>query len=231
MKAVGYVRRSAKSEETTVSLPEQAEQIERYCERKGITLVAFVCHDGVSGGERSRFEDIHQVLTDSDSRCVVFCYLDRFGRDAAAVLNTVEILTTNSVEVHEATQGRIDPNDPTQKLMLSVRAAMDENYRNVIKAKTRSALRFKRDKGQRYSNIAPFGYAYQAGRMVPEPEEQRALRIIADCQSRGLGARRTQRALYDARYRGRMGVTTIHRLLQLPSIKDKLPANYFASLE
>ena len=184
----------------------------------------------MSGGERSRFDDLSQVISDTGANCVVFAYLDRFGRDAAAVLNTVEVFSRSGIELHEATQGRIDPADPMQKLMLTMRSGFDENYRNVIGHKTRSSLKFKRDNGQRYTHIAPFGYVYQEGRMVPEPEEQRALGIIADCQSRGLGARRTQAALYDAHYRGRMGLATIHKLLQLPSIKDKLPATYFARL-
>lgn len=230
MIATGYVRRSTKSEETTVSLPDQARHIERYCTDKGLALSAIVFHDGVSGGERYRWDDIHSVLTATGSEVLVFGYLDRLSRDSAGLLQNAEELTKRGIEIHEATQGRIDTSDPTQKLMLAVRSAMDENYKNVIQYKTRRALQYKKENGQRYTNLPPLGYSYQNGKMIEDAEEQRALSIIAACQQRGFGARRTRAALVKAGYIGRMGLATIHRTLQLPDIKDKLPASYFSTL-
>jgi DNA invertase Pin-like site-specific DNA recombinase len=230
MIATGYVRRSTKSEETTVSLPDQALAIERYCTSKGLTLSAIVAHDGVSGGERYRFDDINSVLTATGSEALVFGYLDRLARDSAGLLQNAEELTKRGIEIHETTQGRIDTKDPTQKLMLAVRSAMDENYKNVIQFKTRRALQYKKENGQRYTNLPPLGYSYQNGKLIEDAEEQRALSIIAACHQRGLGARKTRTVLVQAGYKGRMGLTTIHRTLQLPNIKDKLPANYFSTL-
>jgi hypothetical protein len=91
-------------------------------------------------------------------------------------------------------------------------------------------LRYKKENGHRYTNLPPLGYSYQNGKMIENEEEQRALCIIAACHRRGFGARRTRHALIQAGYKGRMGLTTIHRTLQLPNIKDKLPASYFETL-
>ena len=126
----GYVRRSEESTENTVSLPDQSRHIEDYCARKGLALAAVVFHDGVSGGERSRWEDLSSVLKATGSEAVVFAYQDRMARDTQSLLNNFEQYAHLGIEIHEATQGLIDPKDPTQKLMLTVRAAMDENYKN-----------------------------------------------------------------------------------------------------
>ena len=218
MIATGYIRRSAECDDKTVSLYDQSEQIERYCQQKGFALVATVYHDGVSGGDRDRWEHIHHVLKLTESTVLVFPYLDRLARDSMGLLVNAEELTARGIQIHETMQGWINPSDPTQKLMLTVRSAMDENYRNVISYKTKSSLKYKREKGEQYTNIPPLGYTHCEGRLVKDPLEQVALQIIERCRLHGFGARRTKKALLNAGYHGRMGLATIHRLLHsLPS--------------
>jgi site-specific DNA recombinase len=232
MIAIGYVRRSAKSEENTVSLQEQERQIRDYCERKGFTVAAVVSHDGISGAKRSRWDEIHQAVRGNDAGVVVIYNLDRLSRDAAGLLDNLRRLASLGVAVHEVSSGVLDLKKSTSKLTISVRGVMDEFYRDVVSEKTADALRYKRQNGLQYTHVPPFGFSYLHGKLVKHTEEQRALDIISSCRQNGFGARRTKKALLDAGYSGRMGVATIHRLLHAEtgtsSIKEKLPATYFA---
>jgi len=231
MIATGYLRRSKKSDDNTVSLYEQERQIQAYCADKGFSLASIVTHNGISGGKRSRFEDIHKAIALSNSKALVIYNQDRLARDAAGLLDNLRLLAAAGVAVHDISSGIIDLKKSSAKLSVAVRASVDEFFKDVISEKTADALRYLRQKGQRYSNHAPFGFSYVQGVIVPDIEEQKALSIIAECRINGLGARRTRKALLRSGYKGRIGVATLHRLLHSPppeDIADKLPASYFA---
>jgi len=223
--AIGYVRRSAKSEDNTVSLQEQERQIRDYCVRNQMTVVGIVSHDGISGAKRSRFDAITKAVYESEAKVLVIYNLDRLARDAAGLLDHLRLLASCGVAVHEVGQGALDLRKAVSKFTVSVRGVMDEFFRDTVAEKTRHALAYKRDNGLRYTNVAPFGFSYVEGKIVEHAEEQRALRIIAACHRKGLGARRIRHALIEAGYTGRMSLSTLHR-----TIKNKLPATYFADL-
>ena len=47
--AIGYIRRSKKSDDSVVSLQEQEHQITKYCQSHDFCLASVVSHDGISG--------------------------------------------------------------------------------------------------------------------------------------------------------------------------------------
>jgi len=221
--AVGYVRRSKKSEAKTISLQEQREQIERYCVAHDFELTSVVSHDGVSGTKRERFQDIEVALALSHARLLVIYNLDRLARDGDGLMGYLKLLHKRGIVVHETSSGLINLNKALERFTVSVRGAVDEMYAGLIGEKTKDALRYKREHSQRYTNLPPFGMAYRDGLIVLEPEEPRALGLIQGYRVKGLGARRAQKALKEAGYSGRMGVTTLHRLLKTPKITPDLP--------
>jgi len=230
MIAIAYLRRSAKSDDRTVSLQEQQRQVENYCERESLMLVYSLVHDGISGGKRQRFAEIFHAVKCTGAKALVIYNQDRFARDAEGFMGAMRTLISAGVAVHETASGVIDFSDPTKKFGHGMRAVMDEYLREVVGKKTKDALEYKRLNLQQYSHIPPFGFEYVNGEMREHAAEQAALsNIIIKCAARGLGARRTCNELYASGYRGRMGIATIHRLLH--SIKEKLPASYFAPNE
>lgn len=214
MNAVGYIRRSAKSEENSVSLQEQERQIREYCSKTGMECVRIVSHDGVSGAKRSRFDEITKSVYETESKALVIYNLDRLARDASGLLEHLRLMASCGVVVHEVKQGPIDLRKATQKLTISVRGVMDEFFRDVVSEKTRDALSYKRTNGLRYTNVAPMGFCYVEGKIVPEIEEQRALSLIAEGCERGLGARAIRRMLKAAGYTGRMSQSTLYRTMK-----------------
>jgi len=212
-KAVGYIRRSKKSEAATVSLQEQRQQIEHYCATHDFELVSVVSHDGVSGTKRERFKDIEVALALSHATVLVIYNLDRLARDGDGLMGYLKLLHRRGTNVHETSSGRINLDKALERFTVSVRGAVDEMYAGIISEKTKDALRYKREHKQRYTNLPPFGSAYRDGLLVAHPEEQRALSLLSHYQALGLGARRAQKALQKTGYQGRMGISTLHRLL------------------
>ena len=214
MIAIGYIRRSKKAEDNTVSLLEQERQIRLYCESKGMVLGAIVTHNGVSGAKRERWTEIRSMVEQHQARAVVTYNQDRLSRDGAGLLDNIRRLAAIGVEVHEVGVGHMNIRKPISKLTIAMRGAMDEFYRDVIREKTADALRYRKDQSQRYTRQPPFGFAFEAGRMVSDPEESRALGIIKSGALAGLGARKVIRRLQSSGYEGRQSVFVIHQLVK-----------------
>jgi DNA invertase Pin-like site-specific DNA recombinase len=211
--AIGYVRRSKAAEDTTVSLQEQQRQIEEYCLRHELLLACVVVHNGVSGGKRSRWSDIARAVADNHAKALIIYNLDRLSRDVSGLLDNLQRMALEGVTVHEVGTGRIDLKRASSKLMVAVRGATDEFYRDMIAEKTRDALAYKRSRGEKYTNLPPLGYEYSQGKLLENPQEQHALEAISLGRSQGWGARRIVRQLKSTGYQGRLGVTTVHKIL------------------
>lgn len=214
MIAVGYIRRSKKSDSKVVSLDAQRDAIVQYCERKGFELRAVLSHDGVSGTKTIRFAEIEKNIVESGAEVMVIYNLDRLARDSRGLQGHFEKIYKRGIRVHETTSGEIPYRKAMDRFIVTVRAAMDQLYAEHIGEKTADALQYKKQERQQYTRVPPLGYVYLAGNMVPEPEEQRALRILAECRASGLGARKAQRALIAAGYQGRMSLGALHRALR-----------------
>lgn len=225
MKAVGYIRRSKKSEDNTVSLTDQHSHIRRYCENEHLELEQVLPHDGVSGGKRKRFIELKALIQKHEAGAVVFYNLDRLARDAAGLDDFLMWCAAEGIVIHETTSGVIDTKKAISKFVNRVRGAVDELYRDIIGEKTRHALDFLKSHGRRYSNSPPFGYSHrQIGwnekrnkpvcELIEDAEEQRALVIINRCARNKLGRYSTYATLRAASYHGRAGLSMIQRLLK-----------------
>ena len=235
MNAIGYIRRSKKSDSDTVSLEAQEQKIRSYCLTNNLTCLDIVTHDGISGGKKGRFAVIEGVRVRHNAQAIVVYDLDRLSRDNAGLLDYLErVMTGLGVQLHETTTGRMDYETAEGRFMLQVRSAVNEFYRMQIKRKTKHALQHLKAAGRRYSNLPPFGYSHSAdGRLIENAEEQRIIKCIRAAAERGLSVRRTVALIRSTGYDGRLGITTVYRQLQiaqrnLPSPKAKLPAHYFA---
>jgi DNA invertase Pin-like site-specific DNA recombinase len=226
-RAIGYIRRSAKSDESTVSLDTQRHAIAGYAEKEGVHLVWTVEHDGVSGGKRSRIEDIESKLCFHDSTVVVVYHLDRFARDTAAQLDALRRFGKNGYELHVVGRGKVEIDSSSGFLATGVEALIAEHYRRVVSEKTRDALEELKATGRRYSRHAPYGYRIEVdARLVPDEQEQKILAVIEDLHKfSGLGVRRLIAALNSRGYTARSGKpfapSTIHGILRSLEATEK----------
>jgi DNA invertase Pin-like site-specific DNA recombinase len=95
-------------------------------------------------------------------------------------------------------------------------AATAEFERDVIAERTRTALAYKRSRGERVSRHAPFGSRFEGDRLVPDGKEQRAIQRARVLRKSGL----TYRAIRDALERERVPcrgrrwhLSTVHAIL------------------
>jgi DNA invertase Pin-like site-specific DNA recombinase len=86
------------------------------------------------------------------------------------------------VSCDEAGNGDSD----AQRLVRRVLDAVAENERAAIRARTRAALRVKRDRGERVSRHAPIGFRHERGRLVPEEAEGKAVTFARELRERGV---------------------------------------------
>ena len=214
MIAIGYTRRSKKSEAETLSLKTQREHIADYCTRKGFDLVHVVEDDGVSGTKRARFAGLDAAVKKFHAGCVVYYNQDRMARDVG-VGDYFKTLARRGVEVHETSGGgKVDIKSADGRMVVNIRASVDAAYAEKIGEKTADALKILRDDKARYSNIPPLGYLYLDGQMIADAEEQHALEVLKKCRAAGLGARRALRVLEAGGYTGRKSLNVIHKALK-----------------
>lgn len=215
MIAIGYARRSAKSEAQTISLETQTEHIRAYCLRVGLDLKTCVTHDGISGRKRRRFDEIEAAVKEWKPQAVVFYHQDRLARDSAGLADYLGGLVKRGIEIHEAGgAGRVDYTGAIGRMSTNIRAVTDQFYAEMIGEKTRDALKSKRTAGKRYSNIPPLGWRYVEGSMIEDDEEQRGIETLKHCLTAGLGARRALIVLKAGKYSGRQSLKVIHSTLQ-----------------
>ena len=224
LNAVGYIRRSAKSEGNTISLEEQEQQIRKYCNDKNINCASIVRHDGVSGTKRSRFDEIEKAIREYRANTLLVYNVDRLARDVSGLLDVLRDLHKRGIPVVEVSSRRVlDLSKSDGFILTAVKGAFDELYPLIIGEKTRDALARKKATGQQYSHIPPFGYAYAEGRLVIEPEEQRALSLILECQQEGLSERKTIEKVRSAQYLGRLSRKVVARYRLGPPGNPSIP--------
>jgi DNA invertase Pin-like site-specific DNA recombinase len=215
MIAIGYTRRSKKSEANTVSLETQRSQIDDYCRRQGLDLQYVVTDDGVSGTKRKRFEAIQIAVDTYKPAALVVYHLDRLARDSAGLMDYLTALTKRGIALHEvAGGGAVDNKRAIGRMVTGIRGVTDQFYAEMIGEKTADALALLRAGKLRYSNIAPLGYLYIDGKMIADAEEQHALEVLKRCRAAGLGARRALYVLEAGGYRGRKSLNVIHKALK-----------------
>lgn len=158
MTALGYVRKSKKSEARSVSLAEQEAQIRAYCHAHEWALVAVLTDDGVSGGRRDRLQRVQAAVRQHRAGVVVVYHADRFARDLAGLLDTLRAWAKRGVALHVVGRGVIEVTTASGYLVNGVEGLMAEHYRLLIGEKTRDALARLKAQGRRYSGERPYGW-------------------------------------------------------------------------
>ncbi|EGH95615.1 recombinase family protein [Pseudomonas syringae] len=106
--------------------------------------------DTISGksasSQRPAFKDLLSKIRDGETLLVA--KLDRLGRDAIDVLQTVRDLGTRSIKVVVHQLGSTDLTSPAGKLLLSMLAAVAEMERDLLIERTQAGLSRARSEGR-----------------------------------------------------------------------------------
>lgn len=123
---------------------------------------------------------IGDIKTGKDDVSYVLVFkLSRFGRNAADVLSTLQVMQDFGVNLICVEDG-IDSSKDAGKLIISVLSAVAEIERDNIRVQTMEGRIQKAREGRWNGGFAPYGYQLVGGKLEINEEEAIAIRMIFD---------------------------------------------------
>ena len=181
MKCAIYVRVSTEMQVDGFSLDAQINTLKRYAEREGMIIVDTYEDAGKSGksieGRPSFKKLLDDIKNGLDIKYVLVYKLSRFGRNAADILNSIELIQSYDINLI-ATEEGIDSSQTSGKLLISVLSAVSEIERENILEQTMNGRREKARQGGWNGGFAPYGYELVNGEFIIIPDEADVVREI-----------------------------------------------------
>ncbi len=182
LKAYIYTRVSTAMQTEGYSLDAQKSRIYNYAKACDIEIVGEYEDAGISGKSiegRIEFKRMIQDIRENkdDVNYVMVFKLSRFGRNAADVLNTLQLMQDYGVNLISVEDG-IDSSKEAGKLMISVLSAVAEIERENIRVQTMEGRKQKAREGRWNGGFAPYGYKLIDGKLEIEENEAQAIRLI-----------------------------------------------------
>lgn len=179
-----YTRVSTTMQIDGYSLDAQKTKMKAFCDYNEYEIAGEYEDAGKSGKSiegrvsfNQMMEDIKSVK-DEVSYVLVF-KLSRFGRNAADVLATLQVMQDFGVNLICVEDG-IDSSKDAGKLMISVLSAVAEIERENIRVQTMEGRMQKAREGKWNGGFAPYGYSLIDGKLEVNEEEAVAIRMIFD---------------------------------------------------
>ena len=183
-KVYTYTRVSTAMQIDGYSLEAQKARMKAYADFNDYQIVGEYEDAGKSGksieGRASFCRMMDDIKSGKDGVCYVLVFkLSRFGRNAADVLSTLQVMQDFGVNLICVEDG-IDSSKDAGKLMISVLSAVAEIERENIRVQTMEGRIQKAREGRWNGGFAPYGYRLVDGRLEINEEEAVAIRTIFD---------------------------------------------------
>ena len=179
-----YTRVSTAMQIDGYSLDAQKSRMKAFAEYNDYEIVGEYEDAGKSGKSiegRAEFNRMMEdIKTGKDGVSFVLVFkLSRFGRNAADVLSTLQVMQDFGVNLICVEDG-IDSSKDAGKLMISVLSAVAEIERENIRVQTMEGRIQKAREGKWNGGFAPYGYKLENGQLIINEEEAVAIRVIFD---------------------------------------------------
>lgn len=179
-----YTRVSTSIQVDGYSLDAQRDKLRKYAEYEGMVIVGEYSDEGFSGKNiqgRLEFQRMLKDIQDNKDgvEYVLVFKLSRFGRNAADVLNSLQMMQDFGVNLICVEDG-IDSSKDSGKLMISVLSAVAEIERENIRTQTMAGREQKAREGKWIGGFAPYGYRLENGQMLIAEDEVEVIRVIFD---------------------------------------------------
>lgn len=180
-RCVLYPRVSTEMQVDGYSLEGQRNVLSRFADREEMVVVDVYEDAGKSGKSiegRPAFQKMLQDIENGLEIDYILVYkLSRFGRNAADILNSLELVQSYGVNLLCIEEG-IDSSQTSGKLLISVLSAVAEIERENIIEQTMNGRREKARQGGWNGGFAPYGYALVDNKLIIEEKEAVAIRKI-----------------------------------------------------
>ena len=184
IKVYTYKRVSTTMQIDGYSLDAQRARMKAYADFNDYEIVGEYEDAGKSGKSIEGRLQFNQMMGDVKSgkdnvSYVLVFKLSRFGRNAADVLSTLQVMQDFGVNLICVEDG-IDSSKDAGKLMISVLSAVAEIERENIRVQTMEGRIQKAREGKWNGGFAPYGYKLVNGKLEINEEEAVAIRTIYD---------------------------------------------------
>lgn len=117
---------------------------------------------------------------------VVIYSISRFTRSTKDLFDFVDcFVIKGSIQLHSLSEN-LDTSSPTGRFVLKVMGAMSELEREQIAERTKQAMAYKRDKGEKTWGKVPFGYDCRDGKnLAASTKEQQIISEIQKLSAEG----------------------------------------------
>lgn len=180
-RCVLYPRVSTEMQVDGYSLEGQKNMLTRFADREEMIVVDTYEDAGKSGKSiegRPAFQKMLRDIEDGlDIDYILVYKLSRFGRNAADILNSLELVQSYGVNLICIEEG-IDSSQTSGKLLISVLSAVAEIERENIIEQTMNGRREKARQGGWNGGFAPYGYTLEDNKLMIEETEAVAIRKI-----------------------------------------------------
>ena len=179
-----YTRVSTAMQIDGYSLDAQKSRMKAFADFNDYEIVGEYEDAGKSGKSIEGRIQFNQMMEDIKSgkdgvSYVLVFKLSRFGRNAADVLSTLQVMQDFGVNLICVEDG-IDSSKDAGKLMISVLSAVAEIERENIRVQTMEGRIQKAREGKWNGGFAPYGYKLEKGQLFINEEEAAAIRVIFD---------------------------------------------------
>ncbi len=179
-----YTRVSTTMQIDGYSLDAQKTKMKAFCDYNEYEIAGEYEDAGKSGKSIEGRVSFNQMMEDIKSgkdgvAYVLVFKLSRFGRNAADVLATLQVMQDFGVNLICVEDG-IDSSKDAGKLMISVLSAVAEIERENIRVQTMEGRMQKAREGKWNGGFAPYGYSLIDGKLEVNEEEAVAIRMIFD---------------------------------------------------
>lgn len=193
MKIIGYIRVSTDQQsESGLGLEAQKKALEDYTYKRGQSIAAFYQDEGISGSLslEKRPGILNAISTLEKGDILAIAKRDRLGRDPFIVAMIESAIARKGAQIISAAGEGTDNDDPSSILTRRMIDAFAEYERLIIKARTKAALRVKKERGERVGHI-PFGYQLSKDgiHLDKNDQEQYNLKQINILRNKGFSIR------------------------------------------
>ena len=211
MKAIGYVRVSTDGQvQDGVSMEAQEAKIRAWADLNGAESVTIYRDAGISGAglkNRPGLQEAMKAIGKGDA--LIVYSLSRLARTTNLTLNIAEELNQRRADLVSLSE-KIDTTTAAGTMLFGMLAVLSQFERDQVSERTRLALDHKRANGEKTGGDVPYGYRVEAGRLVPDAGEQKAMRLIRRLRKAGHSLRSIAAELEKRGYRTKTGRTHWH---------------------
>ena len=193
--AVLYVRVSTLDQaENGVSLDAQEQRLTAYAVACGLSIVAILREEAISGtvplSERPEGRKLVDLVTTGKAAHIVALKLDRLFRSAVDALQTTAEWDKRGVSLHLVDMGgqSLNTGSAMGRMMLTMMAGFAQFERDLTAERTKAALLHKRNSNTVYSPV-PFGKVREGEALRDDDAEQGILAKIREWRDGGFSLR------------------------------------------